>query len=193
MTKRDDFRERLVTTAREIYSRYGYKQTSMEEVAEAMGKGKSTLYYYFDSKESLYEAVIDKEWTILRDAIYKAVSEKDDPIEKLKAYVTVRMLTFQSIVNFYEAIESEMLGNLFFINQIRDKFDKEEMQMVEALLNEGVKRKLFLIENTELASIAIVTVMRGLEMPLVRFNSQHMFDERIDNLLKIMFYGIVKR
>jgi len=63
---------------------------------------------------------------VVHDEIYKAISKVDDPIEKLKTYVVVRMRTFHATVNFYEAIKNEYLANLDFINKIREKYDKEE-------------------------------------------------------------------
>ena len=193
MVEKEEIRDQIVSSARQVFSRFGFKKTTMDEIAQGARKGKSSIYYYFTSKEDIYRAVIEKEATILRDEVQKAITQIDDPIEKIKKYVAVRMQTFQATVNFYEAIKNELLSHLDFINRVREKFDKEEIQMLEEILNEGVKRNQFNIDNTELAAIAIVTAMKGLEIPFVKFNTKPQFDERIEHLLGILFYGIVKR
>lgn len=193
MVEKEEVREQIVESARQIFSRYGFKKTTMDEIAQSVSKGKSSIYYYFQSKEDIYKAVIEKEATLIRDELTKAISEANNPVDKLKAYVTVRMRTFHAMANFYEAIKNEFLTNLDFINKIREKYDKEEMQMVENFLKEGINRNDFNLDNTELAAIAIVTAMKGLEIPLIKYNNKLNLEERIDHLLNILFFGIIKR
>ncbi|HET6559677.1 MAG TPA: TetR/AcrR family transcriptional regulator, partial [Prolixibacteraceae bacterium] len=49
--KKDANRESILKTAQEIFSKYGYKKTTLDDIANAVRKGKSSLYYYFTSKE----------------------------------------------------------------------------------------------------------------------------------------------
>ena len=193
MVEKEEIREQIIEASRQIFSRFGFKKTTMDEIAQGVRKGKSSIYYYFSSKEDIYKAVIEKEAALIRDELASAIGKVDDPIEKLKTYVTVRMRTFHAMVNFYEAIKNEFLTHLDFINKIREKYDKEEMQMVESFLKDGVNRNQFIVDNTELAAIAIVTAMKGLEIPLFKYNNQLNWDERIDHLLNVLLYGIVRR
>jgi TetR/AcrR family fatty acid metabolism transcriptional regulator len=52
-------RGRLLESAATCFARSGYDATSMEEVAEAAGVSKGSLYDYFDNKEDLFYAVFD--------------------------------------------------------------------------------------------------------------------------------------
>lgn len=193
MVEKEEVREQIVEAARQIFSRFGFKKTTMDEIAQAVSKGKSSIYYYFQSKEDIYKAVIEKEASLIRDELTKAIAQANDPVEKLKAYVAVRMRTFQAMANFYEAIKNEFLTNLDFVNKIREKYDKEEVQMVENVLKEGLIRNEFIIEDTEFAAIAIVTAMKGLEIPLFTQKRPLNLEVRIDHLLHVLFYGITKR
>jgi AcrR family transcriptional regulator len=47
MVNKEEYRKRIIVTSGEIFSRYGFKKTSMEEIAEALKMGKSSIYYYF--------------------------------------------------------------------------------------------------------------------------------------------------
>ena len=40
----------VIEAAKVLFQRYGLKKTTMEDIAKFVGKGKSTLYYYFPSK-----------------------------------------------------------------------------------------------------------------------------------------------
>jgi AcrR family transcriptional regulator len=193
MVIKDEVREQIVEASRNIFRRYGFRKTTMDEIAMSMRKGKSSIYYYFKSKEEIYKSVIEKEAEILKDAINDATNAVDDPIEKLRQYISVRMRTFVDLVNFYEAIKNEMLSHLDFVNKAREKYDQDEMEMVEAILKIGVKKGKFAIEDTELAAIAIVTAMKGLEVPLFWKQNYADIDQRIKDLLNVLFYGIVKK
>jgi len=166
MLDRDEVKKAIVNVARHIFSRFGFKKTTMDEIAIASRKGKSSIYYYFASKEEIFQAVVEKEAEILKQELFKAVNETDSPEQKLKMHVLVRMRSMGKLANFYSAIKDDFLSHLDFINKIRRKYDQEEIQMMESILMEGVKNGIFEIEDTALAAIAIVTAMKGMEIPL---------------------------
>lgn len=49
--------ERIIRSAEKVFQRLGYKNSKMEDIAEASGITKVTLYSYFQSKENLYMAI----------------------------------------------------------------------------------------------------------------------------------------
>ena len=51
----------VVEIARNLFSKYGYKKVSMDEVAKGAGVTKKTIYTYFKDKESMFKYFIDEE------------------------------------------------------------------------------------------------------------------------------------
>ncbi|OYW78704.1 MAG: TetR family transcriptional regulator, partial [Sphingobacteriia bacterium 32-37-4] len=47
MVKEEIFKEDIIREAQKLFQAYGLKKTTMEDIAKALGKGKSTLYYYY--------------------------------------------------------------------------------------------------------------------------------------------------
>jgi AcrR family transcriptional regulator len=190
---RDEIREKIVDSAGVVFGKQGFRKTRMEEVAHAAKMGKSSLYYYFTSKEELFEAVVAREAEQMKNEIIKSTRNIQDPYKRLKKYILVRMNSFQQSINLYNAVKSNYLGHLPFIEKVRAKYDKEELLMVENIIRDGVRNHQFKVVNTEVATIAIVTALKGLEIPLfIRGNDQET-EKLIENLLLILFYGIVKR
>jgi len=58
--KQKSIQHRIVHTASQVFSRFGFKKATMEDIANAVGMGKSSIYYYFKSKEEIFEAVVKK-------------------------------------------------------------------------------------------------------------------------------------
>ena len=186
-------RNTIVEKAREIFAHYGYRKTTMNEIAEGIGKGKSSLYYYFSSKEDVYRAVIEKESDTMRKKLIDAVAEEKDPVEKLRIYVITRMEILHELVNFHQAINSEYLTNLDFIQKMRKKYDNEEVTLLKSILQLGADSGIFRIEDVELTALAVATALKGLEIPLLAAHNEISIELRIDRIMQILFFGIVKR
>jgi len=194
MLDKEEVKNSIIAVARQIFSRFGFKKTTMDEIAIASRKGKSSIYYYFESKEDIFQAVVEKEASMLKRELQEAIKQVADPKEKLKVYVLVRMKTLKNLANYYDAIRSEYLSHLDFVENIRKKYDEEEILMVEAILKEGAEKMEFNIENTRLAAIAIVTALKGLEIPMFWQNNEDSdMEKRLDDLINILFYGLVRR
>lgn len=184
---------KIVEIARNIFTHFGFKKTTMEEIAQATRKGKSSIYYYFSSKEDIFKAVVEKEAEELKEELYKRISEVDDPIDRLKVYITVRMRKLNKLTNFYAALKSDYLSNLEFIEKIRKSYDVDEVKVVAGILQVGIESGKFSIEDPQLSAVAIVTAMKGLEVPLFLNKEHGNFEVRLNNLINFLFYGIVKR
>ena len=190
---RDEVREAIITAAGIIFHKYGFRKTTMDEIAMAAHKGKSSIYYYFSSKEEVFEAVVEKEGLMLRAKLTDALNAQDDPREKLRAYISAKMLSHEGLANFYDAINNDYLSHLEFIVKIRQAYNSEETKMVEDILADGVTRKIFQVEDTELAAIVLVIAMKGLEIPLLKTSRSENLTRHLDRMLDILLYGIVIR
>ena len=191
---KDEVREQLVQAARQVFARYGYKKTALDDIAREARKGKSTIYYYFKSKDEIFKAVIETEAEIRAKSINDQIAQIEDPKLKLKTYIYVRMRTLKMVGNYYEAIKNDLLDNLYFINTLRtDHFDAE-VDRIRRMLIEGIDKGTFTIQNPELTAKTIVTLLHGFEVPLIMKNlSDEELQKSVDEMLNILFFGIVTK
>ena len=194
MVQKDNMRASIVNAASDIFSKYGYKKTTMDDIALALGKGKSSIYYYFRNKEEIFQAVLEQEVILLKTKLQKAVNRKKHHKGKLKAYIITRMKGFESMINFYNAVKNEYLSQFEFIERIRHKYDQEEIATVQGILEKGVEKGDFSIEDPSLAAVAIVTSMKGFEIPLfITGKKEQDIEQIVDKLMKMLFNGILKK
>ncbi|MDI3526612.1 MAG: hypothetical protein PWR03_795 [Tenuifilum sp.] len=189
-----DMRENIVRVATEVFSRFGFKKTSMEDIARALRMGKSSIYYYFKGKEEIFQAVVDKEANLLRVKVKEILDSSLEAKEKLRSYVKLRMDVIKHLSNYMEILKNDDLMNLELTEKFRKKYDDEEITIVRQILEEGNKKGTFIIKDLNLSALAIVTAMKGLEIPLVTSTmGVESLNMVIDDMLDILFYGIVKR
>lgn len=193
----DQMKTAILEVGRELFARYGYKKTTMEDIAQGLNKGKSSLYYYFKNKEEIFQAVVDWEVDILFKKLVAIVKSSISPDEKLKKYVKVRMETIRELENYHQAMKDDTVkGGFDFLDHIKGKSEKDEVEMIRTMLDEGVSKDIFQVKNIPIAAVAISTALKGLEVPLFRSMNLKSFDDfktQINNILNILFFGLMKQ
>ena len=70
-----DLRARILDEATRLFAEQGFSATSVRQVAEACDCTKPSLYYYFDSKETLFREVVDLHFQACNTVIESVVGE----------------------------------------------------------------------------------------------------------------------
>jgi len=189
----DDTKDRILNVAAKIFSKFGFQKTTVDEIARAAHKAKGSVYYYFKSKEDLFQGVVEKEFHTLRSELVKAIDNGHDSKEKLSNYILVRMKTISNLANFYEALKNDYLVYIDFVEKIRENYDNEELMFIKTILIGGVNNNEFEIDDVECTSPAILTALKGLEIPFFLNNKYNELENRLGELVKILIKGIEKR
>ncbi|HZZ52393.1 MAG TPA: TetR/AcrR family transcriptional regulator [Pseudonocardia sp.] len=91
LTRADAQRARVTALSAGIFSRRGFRATSMNEIAAAAGLSKPTLYHYFRSKEELlvriYSDVLDESLVLARQTVAQAAT----PLEAIRDLIASRV------------------------------------------------------------------------------------------------------
>jgi AcrR family transcriptional regulator len=190
----ESVRASILEVSRVLFAKFGYKKTTMEDIALELHKGKSSLYYYFKNKEEIFQAVIDWEQNELLSKLHEVVDSDLEPKDKLNNYVLSRMKTISELENYFKALTDERFGGLEFVKKVKENSEKEEVEMIQNILDAGITNDSFQIKNTYLGAIALAIAMKGIELPM--FSTSNKFEdmtEQVNNVMNILFYGLIKR
>lgn len=101
---KDAKRSEIVRYAADVFSRTGYHETKMQDIATAADIGKGTIYEYFRTKEELFLAVYDAWMSEYEAMIRQRVDAAEDALSKVDA---IR----DSAVEFYQsrAVQAPLL------------------------------------------------------------------------------------
>jgi len=187
----------IINGAKKLMQQYGLKKTTMEDIAKAAGKSKSTLYYYFKDKEEIFDRVINLEMDEFFQTVKTAVDKQSNEINMLKTYIVTKVKTLRDKANLYSfAIENDLQGqiNREFTN-LRNRYDNEEKKLINSILAKGVEAKLFksvVIQEGDTLSELLVSCIRGVEMDIITHNKNKALADKADMLVEILIKGIGK-
>ncbi|MFI6627077.1 TetR/AcrR family transcriptional regulator [Streptomyces sp. NPDC050528] len=89
MSKRDD----IVTAAVDVFSRYGFRQTSMELLARAAGVSRPALYLHFANKQDVFAAVAARVTDLMTAAAHRARDAEGTPADQVCGVLAVKLET----------------------------------------------------------------------------------------------------
>ncbi len=73
-----DNREKLLNSALDLFAARGYDAVGVQEIVEAAGVTKPTLYHYFGSKSGLMQALLERSYTPFDAALAQAAAYRHD-------------------------------------------------------------------------------------------------------------------
>ena len=190
MEDNSEVRQAIIVAAKGLFSRFGLGKTTMEDIATASKKAKSTLYYYFKSKEEVFSSVIMQEITGLKSAISKAVRNEDDPYYKLRKFVSTRLEYLSKKADQYTAIREEYLKNYEFIKELLDEYSRWEISTIKDIIEYGREKGFFEITDSVGVSRAIFFALKGLEYPWAINLSKNELEKSAGILLDVLLKGI---
>lgn len=184
----------IVTAATETFAELGIKNTTMEDIARCSGKGKSTLYYYFPSKEKVFEAVLSQELKKLVQELRIAINRGHTASEKLKILGKVQLTAVLRYRTLERVLQEEIFDSMRGVGDVKEWFETTLFDMVHEIIRGGIQENSVRIldkEEIDKISFITVTIFRGLQLPSyfkdgIDVNSDAYFDTLID----LLFEGI---
>ena len=78
-------RDHLIEVARDLFGEHGYEGSSTAAVLDAAGVARGALYHHFETKESLFDAVLNRVMEDIADAAAEAARAAPNPVASLRA------------------------------------------------------------------------------------------------------------
>ncbi len=105
--RRERRREEILATAAIVFAEHGYRGTDVQQVAEAVGVGKGTIYRQFPTKRELFLAAADRGMGCLGDAVDAATADSIDGLDRIERGVRGYLAYFDAHPELIELIVLE--------------------------------------------------------------------------------------
>lgn len=186
-------RDMLVDVARQLFARKGVDDTTMNDIAQASGKGRRTLYTYFKSKNEIFLAVVESEMAQLHKVLMDVVNKELPADEKLITFIYTRLDAIKAVVFRNGTLRAVFFRDIWRVEKVRKEFDLQEVEMLKSILDEGVRAGIFSVPDTDITAMVLHHALKGLEVPYIRGVMGASITDRIkrrDNVINLIFNGI---
>jgi AcrR family transcriptional regulator len=125
----DEQREMILERAASLFARGGYPGTSMNQVAEACGLSKATLYHYYRDKYELLVNIADSHVTRLQGIVTEALAEDKTPQGQLRALIRRLVEEYANAQNEHRVLTEDVK---FLLEEDRERILGKEREVVAA-------------------------------------------------------------
>lgn len=183
-------RQKLIDIARQLFAKNGVANTTMNDIAVASGKGRRTLYTYFNSKEEVYSAVIESELERLSDKLDEVAAMKMRPLDKVIELIYTHLIMIRETVVRNGNLRAEFFRNIWMVEKVRKKFDDYEIYLFRKVYQEGKADGEFDIDDVNLVAEITHYCIKGLEVPFIYGRIGHgLTEEASKPLVAKVVYG----
>ncbi len=177
----------ILKTALSLFSSKGYAETKMSAIARNAGMSVGALYLRFKSKEELCLELINDQTKNFRELIDSLVTSKKDPLQIIRAYITL---------NLEFAFKKQQLLSIFvseyklpFIQPLKRNFFNSQQKILRKVLKRGIKEKLFRPMDTKETALMLFASLRGTVMMKLVFGVGDV-NTMSNSLFKLVLNGI---
>ncbi len=190
----------ILDAARKRFAYYGFSKVTMDEIAADIGMGKASLYYYFPTKESLFEEVVKQEKNQFFNDIHSMTEKKIPSCDMLRRYAAKRMEHFRNLANL-RALGFQQQGEMRASSvELYEEFQKQEVKALQQILQLGKKNGDFGISNPQQSAEAIMQMLYGPRSWFLHKLQRdlddetfHLLEQATKEIVEIILNGIRKR
>jgi len=199
MDEKSGVKQTILNKALKLFSAKGYEGVSVSELTEASGITKPTLYYYFGSKEGLFEALCQSHYTqldalITENAVYKPKPESYS--EDIFLTLTKLAHAFFSFAKENNAFYRIVLANLSMpssseVFEIVKKYHFTQFDVIESMFKSMAKAHGNLKGKTKTLTWSFIgTINAYISLYLSGEAGQTLNDKTVKELVHQFMHGI---
>ncbi len=188
-------RERILDAALRRFARYGFRKTSMAEIARDLGVVKGALYYHVPGgKQELLDAVVSREEQRLLARMEAAAERAPEPAGALRAVIEEKLRALRELREVL-GLRRELGEEFAALVLSREReFTRRERELFARILREGVEAGVFRpIPVVETTVRALQAMVRSLELPEMFGGERVQGTELVEGLFELVFHGLLAR
>jgi len=174
----------IIKAARERFAHFGISKVTMDEIAADIEMGKASLYYYFPTKENLFQAVLTQEQDEFSNELEKILNNETKGEVKLLQYVDQRLKYFHKLVNLGTLSFYSFIGQKSQFKQYHKDLEEQELLLMMKIFEEGKRKGEFKKNIDEKLVRTLLHVLQGLRLRTLKSIQEQQIDAKSYKELK---------
>jgi AcrR family transcriptional regulator len=153
----------ILDAARKVFARHGFEGATVDEIADAAGLAKGTVYLYFPSKREIYLEALRHGISRLVEETRRNVAAAPATEAKVRAFIETRVRYAEENRNLVKIYHSEFgsFGPAHVNKEFRNQY-LEQVKLLEGVLEEAAAKGQIRAVRAEAAAFTICEMIRGL-------------------------------
>lgn len=189
--RRERRREGILDAAARVFADRGYAETEVQQVADALGVGKATVYRHFPTKEALFLAALDARMAAL-DARMVEIREGSDPLDAIVRGIGAYLAFFDEHPEVVELLVQERAAFRDRVKptyfRYRDRCQEPWDRILRDLRRRGVVRRVPIDRITEVVGDALYGTIFTNHFA----GRRKSFEAQARDLVDILFHGMLQ-
>lgn len=168
-------RTEILKAAQELFNKRGFENTAVIDIMKKVGIAKGAFYYYFESKESILDALVDLSISCIEESMINIANKSDiNALEKLRLMLTEEIrLTFENYdsSNHVHDIKNVDMHQKIMVG-INCRISPLIGNVIEQGIQEGIFRTKYPLEITEILITGIHII---LDLGIFSWSNQQYF------------------
>ncbi|PKN53527.1 MAG: hypothetical protein CVU55_02575 [Deltaproteobacteria bacterium HGW-Deltaproteobacteria-13] len=186
--------EHIYRKALKVFARYGYKKTTLDDIAGELDMTKSNLYLYVTDKKDLYEKAVAFGLRRWQKTAYDAIADETDPVMCLKKFAIAGL----NFLNDDQEMKNIVINDpsVFPLFPNEDHFYKiniDSMDIVKDILKIGMKKNIFRRINLEHATPFLYSLYVMFVIRAHIKSEQKLLEKQVEAAFDIVCNGLIKK
>jgi AcrR family transcriptional regulator len=181
ITQDDIIQQEILKAAIRLYQKFGPNGFTMDDLANAAGRSRTSLYYYYKNRDEIYQAVMDK---IVRDMtaeIRQTVAGVETLRDKIYAFCDAKLKTSEHWKKVLAAMwtamneEEQSSHGRVMMNLHNRLIHHESVILKEILAGAAARKEMRAISpgDQDMLAFLISTSVRGFRREILELNDPH--------------------
>lgn len=148
-------RERLLDAALTLFSQRGYAATGIRDILRAAGVTQPTLYYHFEDKASLLQALVERHYGVNQDRLSEVVAKESTIPNKLFAFTNTSFLYCCADPRVPRLMFQTYFGpTIPEVDGVLDKLTEKRFRLVVQVMEHGIHTGELANTNAEFLALS---------------------------------------
>lgn len=136
-SKLDIKKEQVLQAASEVFARFGFDKTTLEDIGKRAGLNKASLYYYFKNKEEIFIAVVLTETQVYMDDLQVKTLDILNVRDQINFFLTERIRRYGEVIHLTRLSIDHLQKLEPMFDEVYLETKKQETSFLKTLLEQG--------------------------------------------------------
>lgn len=191
MAGKEEKYQQLFQESLRLFSVFGYKKTTIEDVARQLSMTKGNLYFYVKNKKDLYQKTIHWALTQWQAHVILAVEKETCPKEKFKTMASTAMAYIEANKSLRKLLIND--PDIFTLDREKDRFPEANQaarEIIRSIVDQGIAENLFSVTDVSATTEYLFSVYMMFLIQTYVFLDSTAFQQMFDAALELNLRGL---